>query len=77
MVVGGSWGSDGATSAPAPPCTMGTNAMGTSLATTNGGLGTETDAEDAVAADRSPATSSAGVRCWEPDPPAGTMTKGV
>jgi hypothetical protein len=51
--------------------------MGTSLATANGGLGTDADAEDAIAADRSPATSSAGVRCWEPDPPAGTATEGV
>jgi hypothetical protein len=51
--------------------------VGTSSATANGGLGTETDAEYAVAADRSSATSSAGVRCWEPDPPAGTATEGV
>jgi hypothetical protein len=51
--------------------------MGTSSATANGGLGTNADAEDAIAADRSPATSSAGVRCWEPDPPAGTVTEGV
>jgi hypothetical protein len=51
--------------------------MGTSLATANGGLGTDADAEDAVAADRSPAMSSAGVRCWEPDPLVGTATEGV
>jgi hypothetical protein len=51
--------------------------MGTSSATANGRLGTDADAEDAVAADRSPATSSAGVRCCEPDPPAGTATEGV
>jgi hypothetical protein len=51
--------------------------MGTSSATANGGLGTDTDAEDAVAADRSPATSLVGIRCWEPDPSAGTATEGV
>jgi hypothetical protein len=51
--------------------------MGTSSTTANGGLGTDADAEDAVAADRSPAMSSAGVRCWEPDPPAGTAIEGV
>jgi hypothetical protein len=51
--------------------------MGTSSATANGGFRTDADAEDAVPADRSPATSLAGVRCWEPDPPAGTVTEGV
>jgi hypothetical protein len=51
--------------------------MGTSSATANGGLGTDPDAEDVVAADRSPTMSLAGVRCWEPDPPAGTATEGV
>jgi hypothetical protein len=51
--------------------------MGTSSDTANGGFGTDANAEDAVAADRSPTTPSAGVRCWEPDPPAGTATEGV
>ena len=50
--------------------------MGTSSTTVNGGFGTDADAEDAVAADRSPTTSSAGVRCWEPDPPAGMVSGG-
>jgi hypothetical protein len=62
MVTGESWGSDGATTAPAPPGTVEASIMGTSSATANGGLGIDANAEDAVATNRSPATSSADVR---------------
>jgi hypothetical protein len=74
-VTGGSWGSDGATSAPASPCMVEANATGTSSATANGGLGIDTD-EVAVAADGSPTTSPTDVCFWEPDPLAGMATEG-
>jgi hypothetical protein len=61
-VTGGSWGSDGATSAPASPCMVEAYATGTSSATANYGLGTDAD-EGAVAADGSPATSPIDVCC--------------
>jgi hypothetical protein len=75
VVTGGSWGSDGAISAPASPCTVEANAAGTSSATANAGFGTDAD-EVVVAADGSPATSPADVCCWEPGPPAGTVAEG-
>jgi hypothetical protein len=60
MVIGGSWGSDGATSAPASSCTVGANTTGTSSAAADGGPSADAD-EAAVAADESPATFPADV----------------
>jgi hypothetical protein len=74
-VTGGSWGPDGATSAPASPCMVGENAAGTSSAAAGGGL--DADADDAtVTADGSQVTFPADVCCWEPDPPAGIAADG-
>jgi hypothetical protein len=69
-VTGGSWGADGATSAPVSPCMVGANATGTSSAAADGGLGADAD-EAMVASDGLPATFPADVCRWEPDPPAG------
>jgi hypothetical protein len=74
-VTGGSWGPDGATSAPVSPRMVEANAIGTSLVAADGGLGADAD-EAAVAADGSPATFLADVCCWEPDPPAGIAAGG-
>jgi hypothetical protein len=74
-VIGGSWGSDGATSAPASPGMVEANATGTSSAAANGGLGTDAD-EAAVATDGSPVMSRADVCYWEPDPAASMATEG-
>jgi hypothetical protein len=74
-VIGGSWGPNDATSAPASPCMVGANAAGTSSATAGGGLDADAD-EAAIAADGSPATFPVDVCCWEPDPPAGIAAGG-
>jgi hypothetical protein len=60
MVIGGFWGSNGATSAPASSCTVGANATETSSAAADGGLGADADGA-AVAIDGSPATFPADV----------------
>jgi hypothetical protein len=69
-VTGGSWGADGATSAPASPRMVEANATGTSSTATDGGLGADAD-EAVVATNGSPTTFPADVYCWEPDPPVG------
>jgi hypothetical protein len=53
-VIGGSWGSDGTTLAPASSCMVGANATGTSSAAAEGGPSADAD-EAAVAVDESPA----------------------
>ena len=59
-VVGGSWGLDDATSAPAPPHMVGANAAGASSAAAGGILDADAG-EAAVAADGSLATFPADV----------------
>jgi hypothetical protein len=61
-VAGGSWGTDGATSAPVSPGMVGANATGTSSAVAGGVLDAGAD-EAAVAADGSTATFPADVCC--------------
>jgi hypothetical protein len=69
-VTGGSWGPDGATSAPASSCAVGADAAGTPSGAADGGLGADADGV-AVAVGGSPVTFPADVCWWGPDPPAG------